>query len=170
MARFEDFTSDAEVQDIMERIVDKFPAVFDSFDTSGIHFIRTETTKEKKGPAVKLRSVTYPMEVFVGKPYIVETFSKNWEKLNSKQRNLAVFHVMCAIPIGGFDPESNKYAKKSKPDYEMYRLEFAVAGGIPDWQENDAANDPLDIGQDEVLEDSEGSTKHPVTFESIAEA
>jgi hypothetical protein len=189
MARFTDYRSDSEVSDIMEGFVDKFPEVFDGFDVDGIRFIVTQKKKNPKEP-VKLRAMTYPNEVFVGKPYIVEVFEDSWNKLNGKKKNLMVFRTMCAIPPNGFDPESKYYAKKVKPQIVMYDLEFAAAGGVPNWMENDLAVDPMETTKEEMAEHApkvvevegdpdpipdepsgpKANKKKPVTVDSIAGA
>jgi len=185
MPRFEDYKSDSEVHDIMEKFVEKFPTVFDGFDVDGMHFIMTQK-KKTQGPALKVRPVGYPMEVFVGKPYIVEIFEESWKGMSPKRKNLAVFHIMCAIPEGGLDPLSKYYAKKVKPDIVMYRLEYAASGGVPNWMENDLASDPMDVEPEDVasvltsqtIEDDDpipdeptgpgNQSKHPVTAEHVA--
>ena len=122
--------------------------------------------------------------MFVGKPFIVEMFETVWADLNTKKKNLAVFHTMCAIPVDAFDPVSKNYGKKAKPHYMMYRLEYAAVGGVPNWMENPAAVDPMeadpaevksnleaqDGGEDPIPadEEEEGSGKHPVTASAIA--
>lgn len=134
----------------MEEFVDKFPQVFETFDPQGLHVIHTQ--KKKRGPVVTLRSVTYPNEVFVGKPYIVEVLEERWKGLDKKRKRLWVFRTMCSIPLGGFDQESKFYAKKCKPDIQMFSLEFAACGGVPNWMENPAATDPLEVSQEEMTE------------------
>ena len=179
MPRFEDFRSDPEVRDIVERFLKRFPRVFAGFSVADVGFVVTE---KKKGPAkhpVKVRAVSYPNFVFAGVTYIFETFDKKWKELNKKQRNIAVFHAMCSIPIGGFDPASKVYGKILKPDFELYRQEYAATGGVADWFEDERARDPMEIDADEVLvpgeeeeEDpipDEGGGKHPVTAGDIAE-
>ena len=142
MAKFGDWYQDLEVRNIMEAFVKRFPEVFEGFDPSDLHVIFTE--KKKTGPVVRLRPQRYPQDVFVGKPYIVEVLDESWKKLDRKRKNLAVFHIMCSIPQGGFDPESKFYAKKAKPDIQMFSLEFAACGGVPNWMENPEAIDPLE--------------------------
>lgn len=152
MARFVDYYSDSEVRNIMESILDKFTDMFRGFDVQRIHFI---TTKEKKSHRpLKLRTVSYPMEVFIGRPYIVEVFETKWKVLDQKRKNLAVFHIMCSIPDGGFDLESDNYARKLKPEIEMFMLEFAACGGVPNWMENPLAEDPMEKTQKKVKEDA----------------
>ena len=141
MARNGDWHQDVELQEIMEAFVNRFPNIFEGFDPSDLHVIFTE--KKKTGPVIKLRPQRYPQDVFVGKPYIVEVIDELWKKLDAKRRNLAVFHIMCSIPQGGFDPESRFYAKKVRPDIQMFSLEFAACGGVPNWMENSEALDPL---------------------------
>jgi hypothetical protein len=92
---------------------------------------------------------------------------------------------MCAIPSGGFDPESEFFARKVKPDIQMFMLEYAACGGVPNWQENPAAVDPMEsdektVGKkiglqpdDDPISPPDGkdkkSVKSPVTAKDIAE-
>jgi hypothetical protein len=84
-----------------------------------------------------------------------------WDGLDQKQKNLAVFHVMCMIPEDGFDPESRHFAKKRPYEIEMYMDEYAACGGVPNWMENPDAKDPL------RMEKGGKSKKEPVTKEAI---
>lgn len=170
MARFTDYTISPEVTDIMEAILEAYPGVFQGFDLNMLGCIITKKKKSRK--PIRLIPVGYPRDVYCDKAYIVEVFEKLWNDLSQKKKNLAVFHIMCSIPEGGFDESSKQYAKKRKPDYELYAEEFAVAGGIPNWMENDDAKDVFDDKQKKEAkqkkEDSE--TKRPraaITKESI---
>jgi hypothetical protein len=152
MARFTDFYSDGEVKDIMERLVERFPDMFEGFDTDNIAFLTTK--KKRSAKPMRLISVAYPMEALINKPYIVEIFESRWKPLNPKQKNLAVFHIMCAIPEGGFNATAKHYGKKVKPEISMYMREFAASGGVPNWMENPAAIDPMENtteAMDEVI-------------------
>jgi len=171
MARFEDYRSDSEVKDIMEKLVERFDRVFDGcIDVDAIRFITTQKKKVSGGP-LKLRTVGYPAQVFVGTCYIVEMFEEAWSKLDQKRKNLAVFHLMCAFPNGAFDPQSKYYGRRVKPQIVMYDYELAVSGGVTNWHENDSASDPMDVPPEEVAtvvdEDPLPSSKQPVTAESI---
>lgn len=150
--RFNDYYSDGEVKDIMERFVKRFPGMFESFDTDKMFFITTKKKKSRK--PLKLRTLSYPSEVFAGRPYIVEAFEVAWKSLDQKKKNLAVFHVMCSIPDGGLSPDSKNYGKRLKPEIEMYLREFAASGGIPNWMENPDASDPMDRTEKEVEKDT----------------
>jgi hypothetical protein len=165
----------------MERYLNKFAMVFDGFDLDAIGFVMTK--KKKSTEAIKLRTVAYPHYVFSNKTYIVEVFEKLWAEMNSKQKNLAVFHTMCAVPDGGFDPACKYYGKKVRPEIVMYRLEYAATGGVPNWMENDEARDPMELKADDVvvavtqeIEDDDDpipvtpSGKQPVTADDIANA
>ena len=142
MAKVTDYTVCPEVTDIMEAILKKFPTVFPGFDVNKIGCVHTASKKNPKKP-IKITSVRYPYDVWIDKTYIVEVMEDTWQEMSDKQKNLAVFHIMCAIPDGAFDEQSKEYGKKKRPDYEMYAEEFAVTGGVPNWMENDEANDPL---------------------------
>lgn len=179
MARYTDYKSDSEVKDIMEKFVDKFPQVFEGFRVDDICYIMTQKKKTRDKYPIKVHSIRYPFEALIGKPYIVEIFEEKWAPLSQKKKNLAVFRTMCAIPVGGFDPESKSYAKKVKPQYQVYGMEFAAAGGVLDWCEDDRARNPMEIDTEDVQVDSEDgedpiptpkSDKVPVTSEHIQNA
>jgi hypothetical protein len=148
MARFTEYYSDGEVKDIMERVIERFPDMFEGFDVDSISFITTR--KKKSYKAIRLVPISYPMEAIINKPYIVETYESRWKVMTPKQKNLAVFHVMCSIPEGGFNPTSKVYGKKVKPEISMYMREFAASGGVPNWMDNPAAKDPLENTQEEM--------------------
>ena len=142
MPKFTDYYSDPEVKNIMEKFIEKFPGMFEGFNVDLINVVITKKKKSRK--PIRLIPVRYPLDVYVSKPYIVEVFEQWWKDMNPKQKNLAVFHVMCAIPEGGFDEQSSHYAKKVRPDVEMYLREFAASGGVPNWLDNPNAADPMD--------------------------
>ena len=150
-----------EVQDIMERIADKFPNVFPGFDVSRLGCLFTKGKKARK--PIRLIPVSYPRDVWVDKTYIVEVFDANWCEMTPKQRNLAVFHTMCSIPEGGFDPESKSFGKKRRYDYEMFAEEFAVTNGVPNWLDNDDARGVFD-----AADETKGVLKSPVTVDDVA--
>lgn len=151
MAKFVDFYSDREVQDIMEAFLERFPTMFEGFDPAKIGFVTTKKKGKKTGPALKLHRVAYPHSVWLSKAYIVEASEAAWKKLDAKKKNLSVFRTMCAIPMGGFDEQSKAYGKVLQPDIKMYMREYAAAGGIPNWEENPAAKDPMQQTTDEVV-------------------
>lgn len=151
MAKFVDYAGGREVQDIMEKFLEKFPQIFEGFDTSRIGFVMTK--KKKAKIPIRLVTVGYPLDVFTNKTYVIETFQAWWEKMDQKKRNLAVFHIMCAVPEGAFDEESKAYGKKLQPEIKMYMKEYAASGGIPNWMENPAAIDPLDRTLQEIADD-----------------
>lgn len=164
MAKFSDYEVRPEVTDIMEQMIEGFPMVFEGFDVNLVLATHTKGKENDKKP-LKLVAVKYPQSIVTDKVYIVEVMEDTWKNLSQKQKNLAVFHIMCSIPPGAFDPESKKYAGKRKPDYEIYAEEYAVSGGIPNWLENDVeSRDPIDVANGEVPEEIE---RKPVTKEDI---
>ena len=168
MARNDDWAPAADVKDIMEKMLEAFPDVFQGFDVNGVLAILTKGKKARK--PIKLTPVRYPFSVGLDYVYIVEVFEEQWEKMGQKQKNLAVFHIMCRVPESGFDPQSNNYAKQRRYDYELYQEEFAVADGVPDWYSPDA-RDPFDAAgsDDDQSDEAEEETvaRCPVTKESI---
>ena len=144
MSKFVDFYSDREVQDIMEAFVERFPSMFEGFDASKIGFVTTKKKGKKTGPALKLHKVAYPQNVWLSKAYICEAQDGVWKRLDAKKKNLNVFRTMCAIPPGGFDEQSKAYGKVLTPDIKMFMREFAASGGVPNWEENPSAMDPME--------------------------
>ena len=102
---------------------------------------------------IRIVNVSYPMDVFTNKTYVIEAYHTWWEKMDQKKRNLAVFHAMCAIPDGAFDEQSKTYGKKLQPDIKMYMKEYAASGGVPNWMENPAAIDPLERTLQDMADD-----------------
>jgi hypothetical protein len=152
MPKFIDYYSDPEVKDIMQAFCDRFPGMFDTFDVDGFNVVFTK--KKKSTFPVKLHSVGYPSHVFTnGKPYILEVFESFWKDMTQRQKNTSVFHIMCAVPEGGFDEQSKMYAKKLKPEVCMFMLEFAATGGVPNWFENPDAKDPMEREAQEIADD-----------------
>jgi len=151
MSKFVDFYSDREVQDIMEAFLERFPTMFEGFDPSKIGFVTTKKKGKKSGPALKIHKVSYPHNVWVSKVYIVEATDLTWKKLDSKKKNLSVFRIMCAVPMGGFDEQSKMYGKLLAPDIKMFTREYAASGGVINWEENPAAKDPMQQTAEEVV-------------------
>ena len=151
MPKVTDYVITPEINDIMEDIVEAYPQVFEGFDSAKIGATITANKKGKR--PVRISSVRYPVNIWCNKVYIVEAFQDQWVTMDQKQKNLAVFHVMCAVPEGGFDENSKNYGRKKKPDYEVFMEEFAVTGGVPNWMENPAARDPIEVAgeiQDDI--------------------
>jgi len=162
MPRFEDYRSDPEVRDIVERYVKKFPRVFDGFKVEDIFYIVTQKKKLRGKHPIKVKPVPYPHYVSSGKTYVFETFETSWEKMTPKRKNPSVFHSMCSIPLGGFDTASVKYGKLLKPDFNLYRSEYAASGGVADWFEDDSARDPMEIDASEVPVVEEEGNENPL--------
>jgi hypothetical protein len=135
---------DVEVPKIVEHILKKFSTTFPRFNKDAILFLRTQRKQRKP---LRLIPCRYPFHI-ITEPYcyVIETSLPVWEMLEQKQKNLAVFHIMCAIPDGGFDVDCEFFVKKRRYDYELYDEEYGAAGGIPNWMDDpDAARDPLTI-------------------------
>lgn len=155
MAKVKDFFVNSTVNEIMEKICKKFSHVFEGFDVTQISCVHTKDKVDTKKP-LALKSVPYPYSVWLTHTYIIEVADKTWIELSDRQRNLAVFHTMCAFPDGAFDPESKNFGRIKKPDYEMYAEEYALTGGVANWMENEDVKDPL------------SGTRKPVTPETVA--
>jgi len=168
MAKFSDYACSSEVTDIMVKLINKFSTVFTGMDVNLIACVHTNNKANKRQP-LTLRSVKYPYDVWLNKVYIVEVAQETWEEMNDKQKNLATFHVMCAIPEGAFDVTSKNYAGKKKPDHEVYDQEFAVTGGVLNWMdEENTAKDPLDNTDSATKKVATG--RKPITAEAVASA
>jgi hypothetical protein len=152
MAKMVDYYSDREVQDIMEAFLERFPMMFDGFDTAKIGFVtkKSKGKSKKTGPSLKLSSVGFPDDVWMNKTYTLVASEAAWKKMDTKRKNLSVFKVMCSIPVGGFDEQSKAYGKILPPDFKMFLKEFAASGGVPNWEENPAAKDPMEQTPEEV--------------------
>jgi predicted metallopeptidase len=162
MPKFIDWEVTPEVNGIMDSIIDRYPGMFSFFDTSKI---RTVVTKGKtSNAAIKIHPVKYPFSTMIDdKVYIFEVCEAIWKDFDHKRKNLAVFHCMCHLPEGAFDEGSKDYARLKKHDYEIFMEEYSVAG-VPNWIENDSANDFLDVSNDE----KEDIERKPVTMDHIA--
>ena len=160
-AKFQDYEIMTVVNDMMEDIVSKYPTVFEGFDSNKVLVVFTKGKKSKT--AAKLHPVKYPYSTMIDKTYILEIYYEKWKDMPNKSRNLSLFHHMCSVPEGGFDESSKNYAGKRKPDYKMFAEEFAVTGGVPNWEENPEARDVFD----EDVEEND-VVKVPVTPEGIA--
>ena len=174
MPKFADWSSDKEVQDIMEKYLDRFPGMFEGFDPSKIGFVIT--LKKKSKEPIRLHCVPYPLDVFCSsKVYVVEVFKALWKQMDVKRKNLAVFRTMCSIPDGGFDEASRHYGKKLQPDIRMYMKEFAACGGVPNWMDNPAAADPMERTSEQIAKDvpvlsAESEVERvPVTADAVAD-
>lgn len=149
MPKFTDYESETEVRDIMEKFLERFPGMFEGFDTSKMGFVMT--AKKKSKVPVKLHTIQYPVDVFCSsKVYIVEVFKKWWKQMDTKRKNMSVFRAMCEIPEGGFDESSKYYGKKLQPEIRMFMKEFAACGGVPNWMENPGAADPMERSAEDV--------------------
>jgi hypothetical protein len=167
MPKFIDYFSSPEPAEVMQAFCEKFPAMFDGFKHDGFNVVFTK--KKKATFPVKLHSVGYPNHVFSnGRPYILEVFESWWKDMTQRQKNTAIFHVMCAIPEGGFDEQSKMYAKKLKPEVNCYMLEFAATGGIPNWFDNPEAKDPLERDAQEIADDVPAKTDRDEAIPSEA--
>ena len=156
-----DWEQNQDVPVIVDRLANKVKA-FSFFEREHIFYVTVRGKKYKK--PIKVVSCRYPYYVTTTPyVYIFEIMGDVWTALSQKQKNLSVYHAMCSIPSGGFDPVSKDFARKLSVDYELYADEFEVAG-VPDWLENPDAVDPLDSPK------SDGKKRVPVTKETIATA
>jgi len=154
-----DWEINQDVSIIIDRLVNKVKA-FSFFEREHVFYVTVRGKKYKK--PIRVISCKYPYYLTTTPyVYIFEVMGDVWSALSQKQKNLSVYHAMCGIPLGGFDPAGKDFARKLSVDYELYADEFDVAG-VPDWLENPDAIDPLDspVG--------DGKKRVPVTKETIA--
>jgi hypothetical protein len=104
MAKFIDFCSDRDVQEIMEAIQKRCPARFGSFDTSRIGYVTTKNKNAKE--AIKLHRMTYPHTTWLSKAFIVEKYEPAWQRLDARERNRSVCRMMREMPMGDLDDSS----------------------------------------------------------------
>lgn len=175
MPKFADWSAAQEVKDIAERYLETFPAIFEGFNLDLIHFVMTKKKKSKE--PIKVHAVGYPAHLFMH-PYVVETFQTWWKDMTPKQKNLAVWRAMCRIPNSGFDELAKLYGRKLQPEIQMFMMEYAACGGVPNWMDNPAAQDPMSRTAEEVKKSipqvevipGKKADKTPVTADDIAEA
>jgi len=159
----ENYSVTNEVEEIAEKLIEKFPQVFDYFDVAQIQSVILNDKKSKV--AIKTVAVKFPFNISNPKTYYAIVYDEVWKDLTTKQKNLAVFEFMCSIPSEGFNAESSSYGKIRKPDIMTYMESFVVSGGVPNWMENGDARDPL---SDEVTAD--GIKRIPVTSGDVEDA
>lgn len=158
----EDYSITMEVEEIAEKIQEKFPQVFSNFDVNGIQSVILNDKKSKF--PIKTVANKFPFNISNPKVYFAIVYDEVWKDLTTKQKNLAVFEFMCSVPEEGFNAESSSYGKIKKPDIQTYMEMFAVTGGVPNWMENTQARDPL---SDEISSDN--VVRSPVTKEMVEE-
>lgn len=163
MAYCADYEVTMDANDLMDKVVDKWPEAFEGFNSKEIHCVLTKGKKSKK--ALILKSVKHPFHVFIDKPYLLEIFDEVWKEMNNKQRHIAVFHVMNAIPSGGFDREDSNYSKLLQPDIKMFSTEYSALHGVPGLCDDSVIVDP---GEKENKK-SKDIVRNPIKIENIDE-
>ncbi len=155
-----------EVKDWMNRIIDYYPKnKFTGFEPEQMQAIFTKGKKGKKGKLSRVVPIKYPYDVLIkDKVYIIEVKEGIWRTLTDRKKWLAVLHIMCHIPEGGFDEMSKEYGKKKKPDYEMFKAEFEASNGHPNWLEDDSKIQNLPVGS-EISEPAESEEEELVAAE-----
>jgi hypothetical protein len=175
MAKFGDWTAWQEGRDIVDRLLERFPAIFDGFNANEVYFVMNKTKRSKE--PIKVHISGHPFHLFT-KPYAFECFDLWWKDMDAKKKNLAIWRAMCAVPDKGFDDQSKDFGKKLQPEIKMFLKEYAACGGVPNWLENPAAKDPMERTADEVSEDvpkveavpGQSIKRTPVTAGDIEEA
>lgn len=137
MARFSDYVVTSEIRDMMEKILTAFPSEYPGFDVEGIHTVMTKG-KKSKSHVYRLKSCKYPEDTLHDKVYTLEVFEENWKLLSQKQKDHIINKVMMSIPEGGFDLNSDEYAKIKKPDYQTFAKEHRFTDGAVNWLEDDS--------------------------------
>ena len=127
MAKNTDWKSGAEVREIMERFIERFPQMFEGFNLDKIFFVITEKAKAKT--PLKVRAVGHPVEAFLDRPYIVEAFDEWWAKMDRKKRNQAVFGAMCRFPEGAYYVLAD-FSELSAEDSMTFGLRLTREAGV----------------------------------------
>lgn len=144
MTKFSDYSSCVDVPEMMDKLAKMYPGIFDGFQPDKVTCISVHGKKSKF--PIKVSAIKFPYSIFSGESvFICEVFSEHWQELTAKKKALAVFHSMCSISQGAFDPESKNYAKRRKPDFTEFAEVISASGGKIDWLNDDSGvNNPLD--------------------------
>ncbi len=163
MGKNSDWEVAPEVTNIMSKMVDKFSELFSGFDVKKVGCVFTTGKKVRKRVPIDVRAVSYPNYVWLDLVYTFDINKNHWYELDDKRKNTSVFHAMLSIPESGFDEESKFYAKKRRPDFNIFIEEYHVTGGILDWMEDDESKDPMEIENSK----DDGIERRPVTVDDI---
>jgi len=144
MPKFNDYSACADVPEMMDKLATMYPGIFDGFQPDKVTCIHVHGKKSKF--PIKVSAVKFPYSIFSdSQVFICEVYAEEWQGLTAKKKALAVFHTMCSISQGAFDPESKNYAKRRKPDYSEFAEVLSASGGKIDWLNDDfGVNNPLD--------------------------
>ena len=173
MPRKTDCLITTEIANTIEAILAAFPTMpmFEGFDLTQVRTIITQGKKAKDPLKVaKVYRNSYPRYIFDSYLYIIEVMEANWNEMNQKQKNLAIFNALCAIPQNAFVEQSENYAKLRRPDYSVFYEAYCAAGGVLDWIEDPKARDPLEVAKEKQTETGEdGITRLPVLASDIGD-
>lgn len=127
MAKFKDWSSDVEVKDFANKLKTAYPDIFGHIDLEKIQFFRVFKSSTK---VAKIVPVKFPHDaVSCTHVYTIMTYNARWNIFSEAQKIAAVFQQLISIPEGGFDPESEFYAKMKRKDVNEYS-EFLCAVGM----------------------------------------
>lgn len=141
MAKYEAYCEDTEAKEIAKKLISKFPTLYGHINPDKIGFVMD--LKKKSHTPIKVSSVKFPDSIWNDNVYTFIVYQDCWATLETKQRNLGVAQALCSIHQDGFSEQATGYGKLVKPNINTYLEIFAMAGGVPNWLENNQAVDPL---------------------------
>jgi len=141
MAKFTAYCEDTEVKEIAAKLIEKYPTLYGHITPDKIGFVMD--LKSKSHTPIKVKAVSFPDSIWNDNVYTFRVYQDCWSTLENKQRNLAVAQALCSLHVDGFSETATGYGKIIKPNINTYLEVFAMAGGVPNWLENNQAVDPL---------------------------
>lgn len=131
MAKNTDWNEDIEAFAIADKLMQKFPQIFEGLDLGRIRFVRDLGAKSRKIGEIKTCSFPYDID----SPYAYYIIVNNgvWKELSEAQQQLAIMHLLYSVAPNGTDETSANYAKCRKHDVKDYDVILAAAGGRYDW-------------------------------------
>jgi len=109
-----------EAKELVEKIIEKFPAHFSDIDPNHISCVMCVGGKPPNGGRTLAKIYVIPERIrcAAGTPYryVLEVYDGNWLDLNDNQKQVVIFHELMHI-----DPESDP-PKLRKHDVEDFRI------------------------------------------------
>ena len=152
-----DCNPDQEIKDLAVQLMDKYPEHFPTFDPDMVIFLKTESKSKPKWDG---RVMACKYQFRIGNPhlYAIEIDSLWWEEFTPEQRQFCMYHQMCHIPSGGFDPESKEYAKVLPHSIQDFPEVLGAAGAAFDWRRpGEQLPDLISANEDVTFEEDEPS-------------
>ena len=117
MAKFVDWVTSIEAQDIATKLQVKLPTFFATFDLSKIAFL---TLKKKGNVSVQVVPTKFPYDIQGNYVYFVQIYDNIWNSHTKEQKTIDIFKALNSIEPQGFDQDSNKYACLRRRDVNEY--------------------------------------------------